>query len=50
MTAVSRALSWATGRPVDIEVVKILATIAAAFGFVAILYASEGLDLSVGFF
>jgi hypothetical protein len=50
MTAVSRALSWATGRPVHIEVVKIMATVVAAFAFVAILYASEGLDLSAGFF
>jgi len=50
MTAVSRALSWATGRPVDIEAVKTMATVVAAFAFVGILYVSDGLDLSAGFF
>ena len=50
MTTLARALSRATGRNVDPEIARTIATVASAFAFVAILYLSAGLDLSVGFF
>ena len=50
MTALASVLSRAIGRDVDITTVETIATVCGAFAFVAILYVSPGLDLSVGFF
>ena len=50
MTAFARVMSWAIGRNVDVAAVETFATVGGAFAFVAILYVSPGLDLSVGFF
>jgi hypothetical protein len=50
MTTLARALSRATGRNVDPEIVGMIATVGSAIAFVAILYVSSGLDLSAGLF
>ena len=50
MNTLARVLSRVVGRDVDTAIVETIATVCSAFAFVAVLYASPGLDLSVGFF
>jgi hypothetical protein len=50
MITLARMLSRVAGHDVDTASVETFATVCAAFAFVAVLYVSPGLDLSVGFF
>ncbi len=50
MTAIARALSRASGTPVDVETLKTIVMFCGAGLVVSLLLAANGLDISAGFF
>ncbi len=50
MTAIARALSYATGTDVDVEIVKTVVLFCGVGLLVSLAMLSYGLDLSQGFF
>jgi hypothetical protein len=50
MAAIARVLSRASGTEVDVEVLKTVAMFCGVGLFVSLLLATNGLDMSAGFF
>jgi hypothetical protein len=50
MTALAQALSHASGTRIDVKSLRIVAMFCGAGLLVSLLFASYGLDLSLGFF